>query len=339
MKKIIYFDQTLKYFLRGLNVLIIDKDRDHAGFINILKILSLNNIYNLNIISDTNYEAKARRFLIDTYNTNDQPNLILMESSNKTLFKQIKSAQKENPDLKKIPFILFSDKKSSKAPFVYFDKPKTKKGVQYNGYIYNVQNPDGIKTLVKSLSSFIDNYEIESIAEKEKYIENLRSNKQKIQTSIKNFLKKIKVLYAEDDETTRNEVIQELVEIGMKSENILGVEDGSSALNEVNESYQNGLIFDLIITDNDMPIMPGPKAITEIRKKFPIYNNIPTIILSGYIMRNQFYKTIFKNTQFSMALEKGTIREMRPNFKHIFDPENIIRLFPPIKIKEITSRE
>ncbi|RXK04160.1 EAL domain-containing response regulator [Halarcobacter bivalviorum] len=82
----------------------------------------------------------------------------------------------------------------------------------------------------------------------------------------------IKVLYVEDDEEVRLNILKLLSSIFT---DITLAENGHEAL----EIFKNNKNFDLIITDINMPIMNGIKLILEARK---INYNIPSIIITAH---------------------------------------------------------
>ncbi|AXH13112.1 EAL domain-containing protein [Halarcobacter bivalviorum] len=82
----------------------------------------------------------------------------------------------------------------------------------------------------------------------------------------------IKVLYVEDDEEVRLNILKLLSSIFT---DITLAQNGHEAL----EIFKNNKNFDLIITDINMPIMNGIKLILEARK---INYNIPSIIITAH---------------------------------------------------------
>ena len=84
-------------------------------------------------------------------------------------------------------------------------------------------------------------------------------------------LKKLSLLYVEDDENTREELEYFLQH---KVKNLYIAKNGQEGL-ELFEKYQP----DLIVTDIQMPIMTGIKMVKLIKQINP---NIPIVIITAY---------------------------------------------------------
>ncbi len=94
-------------------------------------------------------------------------------------------------------------------------------------------------------------------------------------------LKQIKVLYVEDEEDIRNEIVDILC---LKVQNIFVAQNGQEGY----ESYLENKP-DIIITDIKMPILDGIGMIEKIRE---IDNDIPIIITSAFADSDFFHKAI-----------------------------------------------
>jgi|SRR3989344_945817 len=82
---------------------------------------------------------------------------------------------------------------------------------------------------------------------------------------------KLKIIYAEDHPGTQKAIGKLLALLGHTVE---VVDNGQLLL----EKLATGEKYDLIITDNNMPIMSGLKALREIGK---LYGKVPMIVCTG----------------------------------------------------------
>jgi len=75
-------------------------------------------------------------------------------------------------------------------------------------------------------------------------------------------MNKTRVLYAEDSELARRGWTQRMQEKGYE---VLAAEDGQKALETYQREVAEGRIIDLVITDDNMPKIPGWKLIKILR--------------------------------------------------------------------------
>ena len=97
-------------------------------------------------------------------------------------------------------------------------------------------------------------------------------------------LKKLSLLYVEDDENTREELVYFLQN---KVDNLYVAKNGQEGF-ELFEKYQP----DLIITDIQMPVMNGTKMIKLIKQINP---NIPIIIVTAFNDTDYLFEAIKLN--------------------------------------------
>jgi len=90
------------------------------------------------------------------------------------------------------------------------------------------------------------------------------------------FLKKITILYVEDDEHARVE-IQEIFENFFKE--VLVASDGEKALQIYRNSIENNRYIDVIVSDINMPNKNGMELLEDIRE---ISNDLPFIFTTAY---------------------------------------------------------
>jgi CheY-like chemotaxis protein len=75
--------------------------------------------------------------------------------------------------------------------------------------------------------------------------------------------KHIRILIVDDSSDDRFLLRRILQKDGYKRENIFEVEDGSEVLDFISKNH-----IDVIMSDTNMPKLPGPDACREVRKKF-----------------------------------------------------------------------
>jgi CheY-like chemotaxis protein len=83
----------------------------------------------------------------------------------------------------------------------------------------------------------------------------------------------MRILFAEDDPLVQESVLRMLKSLGHE---VTMVTDGCDAI----EQLKTGARFDLVITDNKMPIMTGLEVLGRI-KMSDRWKNIPVIVHSG----------------------------------------------------------
>ena len=81
--------------------------------------------------------------------------------------------------------------------------------------------------------------------------------------NIDDFIKKLKVLYVEDEEAARN-IFGKFLD--KKFETSISCSNGLEAFIEFDKSIKDGEPFDLIISDINMPKMDGIELLEKIRE-------------------------------------------------------------------------
>jgi CheY-like chemotaxis protein len=89
---------------------------------------------------------------------------------------------------------------------------------------------------------------------------------------------KTRILYAEDDQLFRGLIFEILT---MKGYEVKSVENGQLLLDELKQNQ-----YDLILTDNNMPLMTGLQALKKIRSDEQT-KNIPVIVLSADLIEKK----------------------------------------------------
>jgi diguanylate cyclase (GGDEF)-like protein len=100
----------------------------------------------------------------------------------------------------------------------------------------------------------------------------------------KELLKKLNILYVEDDEAIRNNTI---ITLNLLQANIFDAIDGKDGLNKFIEHQDK---IDIILTDLSMPSMSGLEMIEEIKK---IRSDIPVIITTAH-QESNYLKTAIR---------------------------------------------
>ena len=99
-------------------------------------------------------------------------------------------------------------------------------------------------------------------------------------------LKDLRILYVEDDEFSRNNMIFLL---NMIFKEVLCAGDGEEGLELFSSNYNDGKQIDIILSDINMPKMNGIDMIKNIRE---LDNNIPVIFLTAYSDSNYLLDAI-----------------------------------------------
>lgn len=87
---------------------------------------------------------------------------------------------------------------------------------------------------------------------------------------------KRRLLIAEDERLIRSDYVEFLTEQGYIVD---AVENGELLLEKLRTSKEN---YDIVITDNDMPVLTGIEIMRAIHED-PRFNNLPVIMISAYI--------------------------------------------------------
>jgi len=98
-----------------------------------------------------------------------------------------------------------------------------------------------------------------------------------------------RILYAEDGKVLRRSVTESLIRHGYTVD---AVEDGQQLFDKLEAAAKSGRQYDLVITDNDMPVVTGLRALRYIREKRKAlfthefggeerFTDLPVIVLSG----------------------------------------------------------
>lgn len=97
-----------------------------------------------------------------------------------------------------------------------------------------------------------------------------------------------KILIVEDEEATLNSMRLILKMAGYKVET---AKDGQEAFNEVMNSLENGILFDLIITDVAMPNLNGLELLDKLNHEKLM---IPVIAITGHADKKMMLELILK---------------------------------------------
>lgn len=87
------------------------------------------------------------------------------------------------------------------------------------------------------------------------------------------------ILVAEDDQTTRENIVKDLKELGFNGR-ILEAEDGAIAFQTLTDAHASGLEINLIISDMVMPNKTGFEFL-ELLKGSATFKDIPFLMLTS----------------------------------------------------------
>lgn len=109
----------------------------------------------------------------------------------------------------------------------------------------------------------------------------------------------MKILFAEDDPLVQESVLRTLQTLGHE---VTMVSDGYDAV----EQLKTGKRFDLVITDNKMPIMTGLEVLGRI-KMSDDWKLLPVIVHSGDMVRREVEELggVFADKFGSRSLQKA----------------------------------
>jgi PAS domain S-box-containing protein len=122
-----------------------------------------------------------------------------------------------------------------------------------------------------------------------------------------NFLKKLNILYVEDDPTARGK-LSKIFERFFK--NVLTAENGQDGLNIYKKSVESNITIDLIVSDINMPIMDGIEMLEKIRE---FDGDVPLIYTTARTETEMLLRAIELNVNF-YAIKPIDIEEI---FKRI----------------------
>lgn len=123
-----------------------------------------------------------------------------------------------------------------------------------------------------------------------------------------NIISTLSILYAEDDESTRESIFPILSKL---FKNVFIAKDGMEAL-EI--CLQNKEKIDIIVSDINMPKLSGIGMLKEIRKKEV---NIPVIFTSAYKEASFLYEAIKLNTS-DYLVKPYNVRDLFSKIEHLY---------------------
>lgn len=98
---------------------------------------------------------------------------------------------------------------------------------------------------------------------------------------LKKPLDKTKIFLVEDDRMNRLVITKML-----SGWNLVSAEDGDITIEKIEKAYRDGVVYDLMLFDINLPNpWDGIKLMHHIKKKFPEYEKIPFIAQTAYAMR------------------------------------------------------
>ena len=123
-----------------------------------------------------------------------------------------------------------------------------------------------------------------------------------------NIISTLSILYAEDDESTRESILPILLKL---FKNVFIAKDGMEALEICLEQKEN---IDIIVSDINMPRLSGIGMLKEIRKK---ELNIPVIFTSAYKEASFLYEAIKLNTS-DYLVKPYNVRELFSKIERLY---------------------
>ena len=154
-------------------------------------------------------------------------------------------------------------------------------------------------------------------------------------------LKNLKVLYAEDEETTRASMCRILNKFFGE---VVDVEDGEIGLQTYNILLNNGTPPDIIISDINMPKMNGLDMVKGIRD---INQEIPIVLLTAHSEANYLLEAIslhvseyvIKPMNMTILFEKLQSAYLPVHQKNLLEIQNLELAQLNEKIKEVAKQE
>ncbi len=122
-----------------------------------------------------------------------------------------------------------------------------------------------------------------------------------------NFLKKLNILYVEDDDIARGKLAK-IFERFFK--NVLTAANGQDGLNIYKKSFESNITIDLIVSDINMPIMDGIEMLEKIRE---FDQDVPLIYTTARTETEMLLRAIELNVNF-YAIKPVNVEEI---FKRI----------------------
>ena len=154
-------------------------------------------------------------------------------------------------------------------------------------------------------------------------------------------LKKLKVLYAEDEETTRGSMCRILNKF---FGDVIDVEDGQVGLETFKTLLNDGTPPDVIISDINMPKMNGLDMVKGIRE---LDKEIPIVLLTAHSEANYLLEAIslhvseyvIKPMNMTVLFEKLQSAYLPIHQKKLLEIQNIELAQLNKKIKEVAKQE
>ncbi len=154
-------------------------------------------------------------------------------------------------------------------------------------------------------------------------------------------LDKLRVLYAEDDKTTRETLVQILEKFFAE---VVAVEDGQEGVEAFNKNFSDGNIIDLIISDINMPNKNGLDMLKLIRE---VDKEIPAVLITAHSEANFLLEAINLNVsqylvkpiKLTALFEKLKTAYLPIHQKHLLEIKNLELEKLNQKIKEVAKNE
>ena len=154
-------------------------------------------------------------------------------------------------------------------------------------------------------------------------------------------LDKLRVLYAEDDDVTRNTLEPILAKFFGE---VIAVEDGEKGLEAFKRYFNNGNNIDVIVSDINMPRMNGLDMLKGIRE---IDDQVPAVLITAHSEANFLLEAInlnvsqylVKPVKLNVLFEKLKTAYLPIYQKHQLEIKNLELERLNQKIKEVAKEE
>lgn len=88
------------------------------------------------------------------------------------------------------------------------------------------------------------------------------------------------VLVVDDTAFMRKSLVDALIILGFSELNIIQAQDGSEGLKAIKKFHEDGIEFDVIFCDWNMPIVSGLQLLKSLRNSKLSYNKTPFILIT-----------------------------------------------------------
>ena len=154
-------------------------------------------------------------------------------------------------------------------------------------------------------------------------------------------LNKLRILYAEDDTTTR-ETLSAILENFFGE--VIIVEDGKQGLDAFKSYVDKGIAIDIVVSDINMPKMNGLDMIKNIKEIDP---NIPAVLITAHSESNFLFDAInlnvsqylIKPVNIKILFEKLKLAYLPIYQKQLLEIKNVELEQLNEKIKEVAKQE